>query len=167
MYCVRTMLRWSRASWNIWRTYTVAITSLCVRLCPPLIFVLFCPYNCQSHCFYAPSSDAVCTANKWERSGGKSCPVVSASICWRIQWMKDWTWICFGVAFPKSRLNSVWLSVLGHCERYFPTSHPNWILKTGLLQWLPNANMEDVEKNLGEIKIFLRRKGRRIHMTSN
>ena len=152
------MLPWNRASWNTWRTYTVVIRFLCIRLCPLLISVLYCRYKYQSHRFYARSSDAVSTTNTWERSGGKSCPVVSASLWWQIQWMTDWNWICYSVASSKSRLNSVWLFVLGHCEReHFPTSQQNWILKTGLLQWLPTANMEDVEKTLGKLKIFAKK----------
>jgi len=161
------MLRWKSASWSTRRTYTVAITSLCIRLCPLLIFVLFCRYNCQSHCFYAHSSDAVCTANKWERSGGKSCPVVSASVCWRIQWMKDWTWIFYGVASPKSRLNSVWLFVWGIVKDISQPRIRIEYWRRVCFNDFQTPTWKMSRRTLGGIKIFLRRKGRRIQMTSN
>lgn len=133
-----------------------------------LFFVLFCRYKCQSRYFYAHPSNAVCTTNKWESSGGKSCPVVSASVFWQIQWMKDWAWTCYGVVSSKSRLNCMWFFVLGHCEReHFPNSHQNWILKTRCFSdfQMPTWKMSRI--TLGKINFFLRRKDERIQMTSN
>jgi hypothetical protein len=81
--------------------------------------------------------------------------------------MQDWKWICYGVASSKSRLNSVWLFVLGHCERTFPNlaSELNTEYRFALMT-SKSQHGKCLEENWEKLK-FLRRKERRFQMTSN
>lgn len=163
------MLLWNRAFWDTWQTYAVAISFLCIILCLLLIFVLFCRYKCKSRCFYAHSSYAVCSTNTWEKSGGKSCRVVSASVCWQIQRMKDWTWICYGVASSKSRLKSLCFFFFSGAlwKRTFTNIASELNTEDRFASVTSNRQHGRCREEHWEKLKFLRRKYRRLLMTSN